>query len=220
MNTYIFQHVEFEGPGKITEILKARGHNIHIVRLYAKDKIPNVSDVDFAILMGGPMSVLEEEKYPYFIEEKEFCRQMTFLGRPMLGICLGAQMIASAHGAAIRKNFEKEIGWFPITHLNSGELQMVFHWHGETFDIPEGAALLASSIACKNQAFKLGNSYGLQYHLETTPESMESIIENCGNELTGTGMFIQDIRDIRSKGAKAMLSANRHLEHLIDQILG
>lgn len=219
MESYILQHVDFEGPGKIVDILKARGHKIHIVRLYEGAPLPNVADVDFAVLMGGPMSVLEEDKYPYFVDEKEFCRKLTFLGRPMLGICLGAQMIANAHGATIRKNSEKEIGWYPITHLISGEVQTVFHWHGETFNLPAGATLLASSAACENQAFRLGNSYGLQYHLETTQESMESIIQNCGNELADVGMFIQDVRDMRSKGAKAMHNANRHLEHLIDQIL-
>lgn len=219
METYILQHVAFEGPGKILEILKERGHRIHIIRLYEGDALPDVAEVDFAVLMGGPMSVLDESEYPYFVDEKEFCRKLTYLGRPMLGICLGAQMIANAHGAAIKKNEEKEIGWHPITHLNSGEVQTVFHWHGETFDLPEGATLLASSAACKNQAFKLGNSYGLQYHIETTPESMESIIQNCGAELVETGMFIQDVRDIRSKAARHMHAANRSLEHLIDQIL-
>lgn len=219
MESYILQHVDFEGPGKIYDILKARGHNIHIIRLYNGDKLPDIANVDFAVLLGGPMSVLDEEHYPYFVEEKEFCRKLTYLGRPMLGICLGAQMIANAHGAAIRKAPEKEIGWYPVTRLDSGMTLNVFHWHGETFDIPKGAVHLVSSTACENQAFRLGNSYGLQYHLETTQESMESIIENCGADLAEVGMFIQDVRDIRAKGAKSMHMANKVLEQVIDQIL-
>ena len=102
METYIFQHVEYEGPGAILPYLQAKGHNVHIVRLYAGDPIPHEDDVDFAILMGGPMSVLDETKYPHFVREKELCCDMVQLGKPLLGICLGAQMIASAFGAAIK----------------------------------------------------------------------------------------------------------------------
>ena len=101
METYIFQHVEYEGPGAILPYLQAKGHNVHIVRLYAGDPIPHEDDVDFAIVMGGPMSVLDETKYPHFVREKELCCDMVQLGKPLLGICLGAQMIASAFGAAI-----------------------------------------------------------------------------------------------------------------------
>lgn len=93
MDVYIFQHVEYEGPGAILPYLQAKGHKVHVVRLYAGDRIPHEDEVDFAIMMGGPMSVLDEADYPYFVREKELCRDMVQLGKPILGICLDAHQI-------------------------------------------------------------------------------------------------------------------------------
>ncbi len=216
METYIFQHVEYEGPGAILPYLQAKGHNVHIVRLYAGDPIPHEDDVDFAILMGGPMSVLDEK-----------------LGKPLLGICLGAQMIASAFGAAIKKNPEKEIGWFPVTftgdaveEMNLPESLDVFHWHGETFDIPELLGIaepFAFSEACQNQAFKIGSGIALQFHLEATPESMESMLKNGGDEIKAgiaAGFdYVQNPKDIRIAGKTAMGPANELLVKILDYLL-
>lgn len=233
METYIFQHVEYEGPGAILPYLKSKGHNVHIVKLYAGDKIPHENDVDFAILMGGPMSVLEETEYPYIVREKELCCDMVQLGKPLLGICLGAQMIASAFGAAIKKNPEKEIGWFPVyftgntaSKLGLPQSLNVFHWHGETFDIPNlpGIATpFANSEACKNQAFRLGSAIALQFHLEATEESMESMLVNGSDEIKdgikAGCKFVQNVEDIRNLGKSAMASANDLLIKILDNLL-
>ncbi len=238
MDVYIFQHVEYEGPGAILPYFEAKGHNVHIVRLYAGDPIPHEDDVDFAIMMGGPMSVLDETKYPYFVREKELCCDMVQLGKPILGICLGAQMIASAFGAAIKKNPEKEIGWFPITLTEEFSREMmlpktvnVFHWHGETFDIPdlEGSAQpatvepFAESEACKHQAFRLGSAVALQFHLEATPESMESMVKNGADEINDSVAagckFVQDAKTIASESARLMDIANDALTKILDNML-
>lgn len=228
METYIFQHVEYEGPGAILPYLKAKGHNVHVVRLYAGDKIPHEDEIDFAILMGGPMSVLEETKYPYFVREKELCCDMVQLGKPILGICLGAQMIACAFGAAIRKNPEKEIGWFPVTFTGDVAEEIglpsslpVFHWHGETFDIPEAATSFASSEACKNQAFKLGSAIALQFHVEVTDDSMESMLKNGADEIKANAKckFFQNAKDINKASATAMGPANELLVKILDYLL-
>ena len=222
MDAYIFQHVEFEGPGAILPYLESRNFRIHLVKLYAGDAIPSPANVDFAVLMGGPMSALDEAKYPYLALEKRFCREMFALKKPLLGICLGAQIIANAFGASIRKNPEKEIGWFPVTFENGLSID-VFHWHGETFDIPELAAPLAYSAACKNQGFRFGRIVGLQFHLETTKESMSKILENCSEELETAlslhGAFVQTKQKILERGKDSIPQANAVLVELLDAIL-
>lgn len=222
MDAYIFQHVEFEGPGAILPYLESRNFRIHFVKLYAGDVLPSPEKVDFAVLMGGPMSALDEDKYPYLALEKQFCREVFALKKPLLGICLGAQIIANAFGAAIRKNPEKEIGWFPVIFENGLSME-AFHWHGETFDIPELATPLAYSAACKNQGFRLGRIVGLQFHLETTRESMNAILENCSDELESAlalhGSFVQTKREILEQGKISIPQANAVLVELLDAIL-
>lgn len=123
----------------------------------------------------------------------------------MLGICLGAQLIASALGAGVYRNSVKEIGWYPVRalpvpgeSLHLPEVCAVFHWHGETFDLPPGAVLLAESEACAHQAFQLnGNVIGLQFHLETTPDSAWALMENCRDELV-SGSCIQSETELRA----------------------
>ncbi len=230
MNTYIFQHVEFEGPGYLQKILKDRGHDVHVVKLFAGDPIPHEDEIDFAIMLGGPMSVLDEADYPFFVREKELCRDMVQLGKPLLGICLGAQMIASAFRAAVIKAPEKEIGWFPIQWNNSckafeigAETLNVFHWHGETFKIPKEATWLAASEGCKNQAFKLGSAIALQFHLEMTEESVESLLKNCGNEikegLAAQRKYVQSEKDIRDFSTQCIKKSQEFLKKLIDEML-
>ncbi|SEM19892.1 GMP synthase-Glutamine amidotransferase [Syntrophus gentianae] len=192
MRAHVLQHVPFEGLGSIETWLKTAGYEITKTPFFQAASLPNPDDIDFLIIMGGPMSVNDEDEYPWLLKEKRFIRRCIEEGKSVLGICLGAQLITSALGARIYKNSAKEIGWFPIKAVPSIEgavfrfppVTEVFHWHGETFDLPSGAILLARSEGCENQAFQLGRSViGLQFHLETTPESARQIVEHCRNEL-------------------------------------
>lgn len=191
MKVHVLQHVAFEGIGSMEAWLLERGATISYTRFFEEWTLPDTEDLDLIIAMGGPMSVNDEAELSWLIAEKQFVREAIQWGVPVLGICLGAQLIASALGARVYAGPEKEIGWFEIEATPSGAevfrfppKATVFHWHGETFDLPQGAVQLAKSSLCANQAFQVGrNVIGLQFHLETTPQSAEAIITHCGHEL-------------------------------------
>ncbi len=163
------------------------------------------------------MSVNDEAELPWLVPEKRFIRQAIEAGKPVLGICLGAQLIAGAAGARIYRNPVKEIGWLPIQGIAANDssvfsfpaTEKVFHWHGETIDLPAGATLLAKSEGCENQAFQLGRSViGLQFHLETTPESAREIIANCRAELV-PAKYVQTEEEILSARPESYQSINQ-----------
>lgn len=199
MRAHVLQHVPFEGLGSIGDWLNAEGYETTSTRFFESSVLPHVDDVDLLIAMGGPMSVNDEAMLPWLVAEKAFVRDAIRAGTPVLGICLGAQLIASALGARVYANPQKEIGWLPIQAVEAprdGAFRFppsidVFHWHGETFDLPSGAIALASSPACRNQAFQIGRSViGLQFHLETTPESARLLVANCRDEMV-PGPYVQ-----------------------------
>jgi len=189
----VFRHVPFEGLGRIEPVLRARGIEFDYADLYE----PASGSVDptaysALIFMGGPMSV--NDPLPYLRREETFIRDAMERGTPVLGVCLGSQLIAHALGATVRRNPVKEIGWFELEFTAAAgrdplfaglTRETVFHWHGETFDLPPGAELLASSLRCRNQAFRIGGAvYGMQFHLEVTPEMVADWCRqdaNCGN---------------------------------------
>jgi len=182
MRAHYLQHVHFEGLGSIASWLQHKGYEITHTAFFDEPNLPEAETIDFLIIMGGPMSVNDASIYPWLAAEKAFIREVIALGKPVLGICLGAQLIASTMGAKIYPNSHKEIGWFPIEAVPTNKNDTfafpaffeVFHWHGETFDLPPSASLLASSTGCKNQAFQLGkNVMGLQFHLEMTADSVK-----------------------------------------------
>ena len=192
MQAHYFQHVPFEGLGCIGPWLAASGFTITRTAFFEPASLPPPGRVDFLVVMGGPMSVNDESEYPWLVAEKCFIRQCIEAGTPVLGICLGAQLIASAMGARVYRNACREIGWFPIQAVESADPAAfrfppsieAFHWHGETFELPPGAIHLARSQACENQAFQLGRrAIGLQFHLETTPETARDLVAHCRDEL-------------------------------------
>jgi GMP synthase-like glutamine amidotransferase len=192
MRAHYLQHVPFEGLGSIGPWLESAKYQITVTKLYESTSLPSPKQLDLLIIMGGPMSINDEDRFPWLRLEKQFIRDTIESGKPVLGICLGAQLIASALGESVYPNRRKEIGWFPVegiphkkeTGFCFPSSTEVFHWHGETFDLPEGAVLLARSEACENQAFQVGkNVIGLQFHLETTPESLRVLVANCQDEL-------------------------------------
>jgi GMP synthase (glutamine-hydrolysing) len=203
MNIHWIQHVSFEGLGCIGPWLTENGHTATRTRLWAGDMFPDLGKVDGLIVMGGPMGVYDEDIYPWLAAEKAFIREIIAQDKPVLGICLGAQLIAEVLGAKVWKNDQKEIGFFPVRHTPEAVARgadpefTAFHWHGDTFGIPEGAVRLASSEATANQAFLYkDNVLGLQFHLETTEESLMSLCENAGDEITGAP-FIQTLEKMR-----------------------
>ena len=202
MRVHYLKHVPFEGLEAILPWLKEREWQVSLTELYRDEPLPSINDIDWLIVMGGPMSAHDESKYSWLKAEKDLIGQAIETGKPILGVCLGSQLIADVLGSKVYKNPEPEIGWFPIElseKATSHELGRlippqveVFHWHGETFDLPQGALHLASSQACENQAFVYGDRVlGLQFHLETTQETLEALVHGCANELTADRPFIQ-----------------------------
>ncbi|MBI4874472.1 MAG: type 1 glutamine amidotransferase [Acidobacteria bacterium] len=175
----VLRHVPFEHLGLISDSLAENGLAFEYIDMFEASAPAALDSYAAVVSMGGPMSANDD--LPFLRRELDWIRDAAARGKPVLGVCLGAQMIARALGARVYRNPVKEIGWFPV-HLTEDGVQdpvlgalaaseAVFHWHGETFDLPEGARLLARSDACRHQAFRAGaNVYGLQFHLETTPE--------------------------------------------------
>jgi len=220
MRTHYLQHVPFEGLGSIAPWLEAAGYEITNTRLFESAKFPDLNKIDLLVVMGGPMSVNDEDDFPWLVSEKHFIREAINSGKPVLGICLGAQLIASAAGARVCRNPVKEIGWFPIEGIVPRDSSIfsfppkveVFHWHAETFDLPSGATRLAKSEGCGNQAFQIGKSViGLQFHLETTPKAARAIVSYCRNELV-PAKYIQMEDEI--------LSAKKEKYKSINQLMG
>jgi len=223
MRAHCFQHVPFEGLGSIEPWLEANGYTLTHTRFFESMELPEPAAIDLLVVMGGPMSVNDEDQFPWLVLEKQFVRKVIESGIPVLGICLGAQLIASAMGAKVSPNPVKEIGWFPIRTVASDTgtaftfppSETVFHWHGETFGLPPGAIQLAKSQGCENQAFQLGNSViGLQFHLETTPESARELISHCREELVPSG-YVQTEEEILSASPDRYESINRLMESIL-----
>ena len=223
MKAHYFKHVPFEDLGSIRSWLMKASYTITCTPFFESADLPVLQEIDLLIVMGGPMSVNDEKIHPWLVPEKKFIRQMIMSGKPVLGICLGAQLIASAMGAKVYPNSMKEIGWFPVYGIPSDDSSVfcfpqsleAFHWHGETFDLPVGATHIAKSDGCKNQAFQLGRSViGLQFHLETTPQSARELVAHCRNELVPAAC-IQTETEILSVAAAQYQSINR----LMDRIL-
>lgn len=194
MKVHFLQHVPFEGLASIRGWVERGGHEIGCTRLYAGDSLPRPGSLDLLIVMGGPMGVQDIDQYPWLSAEKAFLRSVIAADKRVLGICLGAQLIADVLGARVYPNAQKEIGWFPVKRCDSasnselGRLLPVsfdaFHWHGDTFDLPPGAIHLAQSAACRNQAYAIDDRIlGLQFHLETTAESAQELILHGTDEL-------------------------------------
>lgn len=223
MRAHIFQHLSFEGPGNIQPLLHSAGYEISFTIFSVEPKLPDIHNVDFLVIMGGSMSVNDEDKHPWLVKEKQFIRDFIATGKPVLGICLGAQLIASSLGAKVYPNQTKEIGWFPVTGLKPPQISnfqfpvsfTTLHWHGDTFDLPEGAVLLASSEATLHQAFQYGKKVlALQFHPEANRETLEDFCFHFKKELV-PGRFIQSEDEIFSKSDENLPSMNEILEKVM-----
>jgi GMP synthase-like glutamine amidotransferase len=203
---HYLQHVPFEGLSNIESWAVKRGCRISATRLYADEKLPGTDDFDWLVIMGGPMNIYEEKKYPWLVREKQFIEKAIAADRIVLGICLGSQLIADVLGGRVYKNREKEIGWYPVRLTEEAKKSTLFarlpesftafHWHGDTFDIPAGCLRTVESEGCSHQAFEYNRRVvGLQFHLESSMESIELLVQNCADELVA-GKYIQTSREI------------------------
>ncbi len=227
MKVHVLQHVAFEGLGSIEEWLAERQAKVSWTRFFAGESTPQESAIDLLIILGGPMGVHDEESCPWLAEEKVFVRRCIDSGIAVLGICLGAQIIANVLGGRVHANPVREIGWFPVKFLAGAtdcryfrgfpEQAEVFHWHGDTFDLPTGAVHLASSAACRNQAFLYQERViGLQFHLETTAGSAGQLIAMCGDEIV-PGPFIQSSAVMVSED-RQFFGINDLMHRLLDNL--
>jgi GMP synthase (glutamine-hydrolysing) len=228
MNMHFLQHVSFEDIGHIKNWADRRSITVSKTELYSDDQFPFIDDFDILVVMGGPMGVYDHQRYPWLTSEKIFIEKVISANKPVLGICLGAQLIAEIAGGKVYPNKYKEIGWFDLhrTELshNSNLFKSIpdsfsaFHWHGDTFDLPAGAIHLAKNSVCQNQAFQLSDKVlGLQFHLESTPASIEALIENSSNELV-QGKYIQTVEQMQHL-VNNSVSSNILMDTLMDNLL-
>jgi len=194
MDALIIKHVVIEGPGLIEYCLRKEKISYRIINLEGGDPLPKLDPLNLIILLGGPMNVYEEDRYPFLKDEDLFIKETIQRGKFILGICLGAQLIAKALGAKVFKAPAKEIGWFDVSLTRIGlqdplfsdlpKTFPVFQWHEDTFEIPRSAKLIATSSSVPHQAFRYANNaYGLQFHLEVTEEMIQEWMRTYEEEL-------------------------------------
>ena len=207
MKLHYLQHVPFEDLARIEDWARDRGHQISRTLLFDGQELPGMDEFDWLVIMGGPMNIYEEDKYSWLAGEKRFIRDAIASNKIVLGICLGGQLIADVLGGKVRRNLHKEIGWYSVKLTPEGQKSRIFnvlpntfmalHWHGDTFETPPAALRTAESESCADQAFVLGKAIGLQFHLESSMDSIDSLIKNCSDELI-EGRYIQSPQEIRS----------------------
>ncbi len=193
-NLHYFQHVPFENLGIIESWAQIHDFSLSSTRFHEDPAIVMPDDMDWLVVMGGPMGADDHDAYPWLVDEKKAIAQAIEAGKVVLGICLGAQLVAEVLGAGVRENAYREVGWFPVflerKSLDHPLVQIfpsqwdAFHWHGDTFDIPDGARLLATSSACRSQGFVYGDRVvALQFHMEVTRSGAAALIDNCAADL-------------------------------------
>jgi GMP synthase-like glutamine amidotransferase len=230
MHIHYFQHVGFEDAAFILSWARQKGHSVSKTLLFAGEGPEAVWDYNMLVVMGGPMNIYEHDKYPWLVSERRAIRKAIDNGKYVLGICLGAQLVADVLGAKVTANAHKEIGWLPVVQTSETislrpfdalpEEYMAFHWHGDTFGIPQGALLQGSTAGCANQGFMYHDTViGLQYHIEATHGSVESLIDNCGNELV-PGQYIHPAEKIRQDTKALSRAANGLIGKMLDRWIG
>lgn len=226
MKIAVVMHVPFEGPAMIAEWAEARGHAVDLYRMFAAQALPAAGSFDLLVSMGGPMGTRDAARMPFLAAEIELMRDAIAHGKKVLGVCLGAQLLAHCLGAEVTKNKEKEIGWMTVERTGRASVFAVFppsmhvlHWHGDTFALPAGASLELSSAACTNQAFYFekgpARAAGLQFHLEMTPAAVTGILENCAQELL-PGPFVHSAERIQADATRYMAQCQKVLSGFLD----
>ena len=214
----ILQHVACEEPGVIADALQRRGLSARIVRIHDGEPVPRALDGAALVVMGGPMGVYEADRYPHLRDELRLIEDAVRAGRPVLGVCLGSQLVAAALGARVYPGGYKEIGWYPVELSTAAADDPLFGdvprrftplvWHGDVFDLPRGAVSLASSALTAHQAFRFGDCvYGLLFHLELSPAQLAAMVSAFGDEIAAAEVPPEAILD----GAAERLAAVRDI---------
>ncbi|MHC1699450.1 MAG: type 1 glutamine amidotransferase [Humidesulfovibrio sp.] len=189
------RHASFEREAEIAAWAAQRGHSLSHTDLWNDEALPELGSFDWLLVLGGPMGVYDDDRHPWLAGEKRFLRASVDAGKLVLGVCLGAQLLSVVLGGTVTRNRFREIGWHQVTATPQAAQSRVFaglprsyeafHWHGDTFSIPEAALWTAQSEACAHQAFEAcaGRVVGLQFHLETSAESLREIAANCADEI-------------------------------------
>jgi GMP synthase-like glutamine amidotransferase len=224
MKVHWLQHVPFEGLGTMEAWLRARGHTLACTRLHAGEVPPaDATGFDWLIVMGGPMNIYQHRDHLWLLPEKRLIGAAAAAGKRVLGICLGAQLIADALGGKVFQNAEREIGWFPVRAVTAGAASRfafppettVLHWHGDTFSLPPGSTWLAESEGCAHQAFAAGpRVLGLQFHLEMTAADISRIAQACADELV-PGRYMQPAEKLAAGAETHGPAAEALLERLL-----
>lgn len=228
MNIHFLQHVPFEDLGALEEWVAQPGNRITSTRLYEDIRLPFVDLFDVLIILGGPMSVHDEDRHRWLLPEKELIRKALDKGKKVIGICLGAQLIAEVMGASVSLNPVAEIGWFDVELSDEAIANPAFHgfdktitpfhWHGETFTLPDQAIAIGKSSACSTQGFLWNNQVlALQFHLEITEEGIRALLSNCKEDLK-EGPYLQNAdRMIRMD---LIATSNKQALQLISNFIG
>jgi len=219
------RHESFEKEAEIAAWAAQRGHSLTHTDLWNHEALPELSGFDWLIVMGGPMGVYDEDQYSWLAGEKRFLKAAIDAGKLVLGVCLGAQLLSVVLGGAVTKNNFREIGWFQVqaapqaaesrVFRNLPPTYEAFHWHGDTFSIPEGALWTAASAGCSHQAFEArgGRVVGLQFHLETNAASMQDIAAHCADEIV-VSQYVQPVSAMLERPERLIA-----LRGLLDRIL-
>lgn len=225
---HYFQHVPFENLGVIQFWAGMQGYNVTATQFHLGQSPPPMEALDWLIVMGGPMGVDDNAAYPWLAQEKKAIENALAAGKVVLGVCLGAQLIAQVLGAKVEPNAFKEIGWMTIYFTDAcrnhplahgfPDKWHTFHWHGDTFTLPENACRLASSRACRNQGFFYQDRIiGLQFHLEVTRPGVEALVRHCATDLSLETPYVQSpsqILDANAPFDENIILMNRLLDNL------
>jgi len=225
-------HESFEKEAEIAAWARERGHTLTHTDLWNGETPPDPSTFDFLVVMGGPMNIYEEDKFPWLALEKRFLKASIDAGKRIIGVCLGAQLLADVLGGKVTKGQHREIGWHEVTagpdaaksrvFADLPQRYTAFHWHGDTFAIPPGALWTAKSQACAHQAFTACNDrvVGLQFHLETNAQSMAELSTNCADEITLDPVkwpYVQSVAEMQAQ-SEHLAGIRTLLDRILDNM--